>query len=408
MLSGNVLGQAIALLIYPILTRIYSGADFALFSTFTSVCALLTIFGTGRYEESLVIAKNKKETSDLLGFSLKWLFFFSLVLFIVLALFRKSVFSLFKMEAIRDFWYYIPLTVFISGLLFLLSNLAVRKKKFKIQAYSNVVKNSVNSLSRLALGLFSFTGIGLVFSNVIALIAAVFPYSSLKKFSISALRGKWVDEKKAAWQYKDFPIFNLGRNFLSSFSTNLPFLYLISIFEDKLGLFSLSFLVLNTPISLFTNSLFSTFFENISTYEREKKSILPTLKTYWKSIFLYILPLFVVAFFIAKPLFSFIFGAIWEESGIYFRYLLPWMFLMLATAPLYSVFIVFKKQNKTLWVEVIYLLLRWLALYTGVHFMNFQLGILLFSMTGTLIMIVFLIWIYTIIRKYETQITAIS
>jgi O-antigen/teichoic acid export membrane protein len=174
-----------------------------------------------------------------------------------------------------------------------------------------------------------------------------------------------------------------------------------------LGLFSLSFLVLNTPIGLYTNSLFSTFFENISSYEREKKSILPTLKTYWKNIFRYILPCFVLAFFIAKPLFSFIFGAKWEESGLYFQYLLPWMFLMMATAPLYSVFIVFKKQNKTLWMEGVYLVLRWLALYIGVHFMNFQLGIFLFSMTGALITTVFLVWIYVIIKKYEHSITTI-
>jgi O-antigen/teichoic acid export membrane protein len=83
------------------------------------------------------------------------------------------------------------------------------------------------------------------------------------------------------------------------------------------------------------------------------------------------------------------------------------MLLVSAAAPLYSVFIVFNKQHKTLWMEVFYLLLRWLALYTGVHFMNFQLGILLFSLSGVICTSAFLVWIYSIIRKYESDITAI-
>jgi O-antigen/teichoic acid export membrane protein len=172
-------------------------------------------------------------------------------------------------------------------------------------------------------------------------------------------------------------------------------------------LFSLAFLVLNTPIGLVVSSLFSTFFENFTTYKREKKSILPTLKIYWKNLCLFILPFFIIAFFIAKPLFSFVFGEQWEEAGLYFQCLLPWMFMMLATAPLYSVFIVFKKQHKTVWIEAFYLILRWVALFTGVHFMDFHLGILLFSLAGFLFTSTFLVWIHSIIRKYEKDITAI-
>jgi O-antigen/teichoic acid export membrane protein len=402
LLSGNVLGQGIVLLIYPILTRMYLKSDFGVFATFASVCSLLTIVGTGRYEESLMIAKNRKETVNLLGFSLKWLFVFSIALFIVLALFREPVLSLFKQDDIAVFWYYIPLTVFAGGLLSLLNNLALREKKFKTIAGSNVARNSVNSFSRLLSGALSFTGQGLALSNVLALIASIFSYSSLKKYIQLAIHGKWTDEKTAALQHKDFPIFNLSRNFISSLSINLPFLYLISTFgSDKLGLFSMAFLVINTPVSLFTNSLFSAFFENITSLVREEKPVLPLLKSYWKNLCIYLLPCFVLAFFIAMPFFSIVFGAPWKESGIYFQYLLPWMFMMLTTAPLHSIFIIFKKQHKTLWMEFFYLLLRWLVLYSSICLMNFQLGILLFASLGVVYAIIFLIWIYSTIRKYE-------
>ncbi|MDR3217932.1 MAG: oligosaccharide flippase family protein [Dysgonamonadaceae bacterium] len=408
LLSGNILGQGITFLFYPILTRIYSEADFGVFALFTSVCTLLTTIATGRYEESLVVAKNRKETANLLGFSIKWLSLFSIVLLVVLAFFRKPVLQFFEMSKIEVYWVYIPFTVFISGLLFLLNNLANREKKYKLIASSNVVKNTVNTTFRLLTGLFAWTGIGLILSNLVALFVSAFPYRTLNKSVIIAMKGKWKEEKYSAWQYKAFPVFNLSRTFLSSFSTNLPILYLIGFFDEKkIGLYSMAFIVIYTPISLITNSLFSTFFENITSCKREGKSIFPLLKTYCKSICIYILPFFILASFIAEPLFRIVLGAKWEESGIYFRYLLPWMFLLLATAPLNSIFIIFNKQNKTLWLEVFYLLLRWLALYTGIHFINFSLGILLFSMTGVLFSMLSLIWIYVIIRNYTKNIGSI-
>ncbi|MDR3340422.1 MAG: oligosaccharide flippase family protein [Candidatus Symbiothrix sp.] len=408
LLSGNILGQGIVFLFYPILARIYSQADFGVFSTFTSVCALLITIATGRYEESLVVAKNKKETSNLLGFSIKWLSLFSIVLLVVLSFFRKPVLHLFGISKIEVYWLYIPFTVFISGLLFLLNNLANREKKYKLIASSNVLKNVVNTTLRLLTGFLAWTGIGLILSNVVALFISAFSYRPLTKSVKMALKGKWAEEKYVAWQYKAFPVFNLSRTFLSSFSTNLPFLYLIGFFnEEKIGLYSMAFIIIYTPVSLITSSLFSTFFENITSCRRDGKPIFPLLKTYCKSICMYILPFFILASFIAEPLFCIVLGAKWEESGIYFRYLLPWMFLMLATAPLNSIFIVFNKQNKTLWLEVFYLLLRWLALYAGIHFMNFGLGILLFSMTGVLFSTLSLIWIYTIIRNYSKNIKPI-
>lgn len=402
LVSGNILGQAVALAAYPLFTRIYSEAEFGVFATFVSVCGLLATLATGRYEEALVVAKDREETVHLLGFSLKILSVFSFILFAGLLVFRKPIFSLFQMEILETYWLYIPLTVFFTGLTYLLTNLAIREKQFKKIAVSNLSQNIIGATGKLLIGLSKFTQIGLIFSNLAAAVACNYPYLSLKKWVSEAIKGKWKEEQKKALHYIDFPIFNLARTFLSGFSINLPFLLLIGIFgETSLGLYSLAFTLLYRPINLIANSLYATLFENATSVTRERKPLLPSLKKYGYFLCLFILPCFVLAFLVAEPIFGFIFGAKWKESAVYFQYMLPWMFVMMAAAPVYFVPIIFNKQKIALGIEVIFLLLRWGALYAGIRSADFRTGILLFSIAGFIFSSAFFIWIYALIKNYD-------
>ena len=402
LIGGTVIGQAIAFLAYPILTRMYSDAEFGILATFLSVCGILTTLSTGRYEEALVITKDRKEATSLLGFSMKLAFSFSLALFLVLLFFRKEILILFKWETLEPFWIYIPFTVFFTAIFYLLHNLATREKKFKQISGSNLSQNIVNTIGKLVFGFLSFTQIGLILSNIISYAFANLPYYSLKGYIKDALRGKWKDEKKVALEHKDFPYYNLSRTFISSVSLNLPFLLLLSYFgEAKLGLYFLGFTMSHRPIQLIAEALYSVFFENSASIARDNKPILPQLKKYWLSLCKYILPFFVLAAIIARPAFRFVFGADWDESGIYFQVLLPWMFMMIITSPVYFLPILFKQQNKFLIYEIIYLIFRLISLYIGIRAVDFRLGILLFSITGFIFSTILLIWLYSLIKKYE-------
>jgi len=404
-LSGNLIGQVIALAVYPLVTRIYSKADFGIFASYMTVCSILTIIGTGRYEETLVIAKNENEKRLLLCFSLKWLVLFSSLLFLTLYVFGNKIFAAFNLNEISDFWFYIPISVLIAGIINLLNNLAVRKKQFKTIAAANVVQNSANAASKLIFGSFSITKLGLIVSNIIALTAAGFTYLRTKKLCATSLHTSSLrNEISIALKYRDFPTYNLGRNLLSQVSGNLPFLLLLGSFgAEKLGLYSLAFFAVSTPVNLLANSFFSTFFEKISSSIAKEETIFAFMKNYWKGLIIWLLPIFVLAFFIAEPLFGFFFGTQWTEAGMYFKILLPWLFMVLITSPLHSVFYVFNLQKKTTIAEIIYLLIRFLAIYSGICFGDFMISILSFSLVGFLYGLFYMNWIFRIVVNYEKK-----
>jgi O-antigen/teichoic acid export membrane protein len=403
-MSGNFIGQAVTFLAYPLLTRIYSEADFGVFATYMSICSLTAIVATGRYEEALLIAGDRNETVSILGFSIKWLTLFSALIFTALALFRRQIFGLLKYDGLENVWYYIPVSIFMMGLTAMANNLAVREMKFKTVARSGVAQNLTNTASKLGFGFAGLTGLGLVASNVTALLSAIISYLPLKKYFLKALtHSRWRDEKAAAAIHSDFPKYNLVRNITASFAVNLPFLYLAGFFmPEQSGLLALAAFAVSAPVNLVTGSLFFTFSNKITLLKREGKPIMPFVKTYWKGLLMFVLPTFAVVFIIARPMFGFIFGQQWEASGIYFRMMLPWMFMLMATNPVYTIFMVFKKQQKTLYIELAGLALRLTALFTGIIKHDFNLSVMLFYASGFLITSISFIWIYSIIRRYET------
>jgi O-antigen/teichoic acid export membrane protein len=132
------------------------------------------------------------------------------------------------------------------------------------------------------------------------------------------------------------------------------------------------------------------------------------LKKYWKNLCLYILPCFVIAFCIARPFFSFVFGESWKASGVYFQYILPWMFMMMMVSPINFLPIVFGKQKELLFLEGFFLILRFSALYLGVATNNFQTSIVLFSTVGFFFSLVLFFWFYSLIKAYEKRIESFS
>jgi O-antigen/teichoic acid export membrane protein len=292
--------------------------------------------------------------------------------------------------------------VFLAGSIALLTNIAIREKQFKKIAYAGVVQNTSNAVSRVALGKASLTKIGLILSNVVALLAsASVLFGIRKKLSNKTTLG---EEINTALKYKDFPIYNGTRSALSQVSSNLPFLFLPGFFEsDQIGIFSLAFIMLTTPVNLIIGSLFTSFFEKLSSSQKLNEPLMPLVKQYWKSLCIYILPLFVIAILLAKPLFPFVFGNRWEVAGTYFSYLAPWGFMMLLINPFYSIFIIFRKQKAFLLIDILYLTVRVIALYIGVLSADFKLCVICFSLSGILFTIIYFSRIYHILQQYEKK-----
>ena len=59
--SGSVINYIIPMVTTPILTRIYSPADYGVWGIFSSIATILTVFVCGGYEYAIVESENEQE-----------------------------------------------------------------------------------------------------------------------------------------------------------------------------------------------------------------------------------------------------------------------------------------------------------------------------------------------------------
>nr|MBP9080185.1 oligosaccharide flippase family protein [Flavobacteriales bacterium] len=63
--SGTVLAQAIPFLLAPVIARLYTAEQFATFGTLLAVFNILNVVAAGRYEQAIVLPKERNHASDL-------------------------------------------------------------------------------------------------------------------------------------------------------------------------------------------------------------------------------------------------------------------------------------------------------------------------------------------------------
>ena len=68
--TGTLVAQLISLAFYPILGRLFTPEDFGLLATISSIVSFVTILGTGKYEQAILIAENRRKAAALVVLSL--------------------------------------------------------------------------------------------------------------------------------------------------------------------------------------------------------------------------------------------------------------------------------------------------------------------------------------------------
>jgi len=67
LISGTSLAQAFSVLIYIILSRIYTEEDFGVFGLYMNILNITVIFSTAKYELAILLPKSERESVNLLG-----------------------------------------------------------------------------------------------------------------------------------------------------------------------------------------------------------------------------------------------------------------------------------------------------------------------------------------------------
>lgn len=403
LIIGNVAGQFISFATMPLVTRLYSPADFGLFSLFMSILSILGPLSTFRFNEAILLPKERHNVLNVFALSVASSFLFSLfVLFLITLIVDTSLIrSSSNINLYIDYCWLIPLGILLRGVFLSMNQLAEWQIKFKQLAFTPIIMNSTGRLIVISLGLFFYSGAwGLIAGRLSGLMICIIYFSWI------SLRGIFTEFKTAitvtnmglmAKRYKEFALFGPWSVLLHTASLEILVFILVSVFSPTIaGLYALGKNMIGVPIRMIGMSLNRVFQQKAVRLKQNPSQLLTETGKFIKYLVYFILPIIFFLAVLGDWFFAFLFGNQWIEAGVYAQVLAPSFFFVFLYTCLRMFFIVLEKPRERLLVDLIYFVTRGstilgVALYT--HSPRFSLVALSISTS------LFGLWFLTYIAK---------
>lgn len=403
LLSSNAIAQIIGLLIYPILSRLYSPDDFGLVNLFLSIGGVITLFATAEYQYAIMLPKSEHKAAACFHIG----FFITLgvtLLCLLTVPFATSIANLFNAPTLSNWYFLLPIFVFVSALWILLNYWYTRHKKFTNISTYQLTQSLFGAGSKYGFGLIGFTSGGLILSTILApVLSLIISISTaLKKTLKPLLRVDKAACKKAANEYANFPKYALPRSIINNLSGNLPVLLLTPFFGlTEIGFFGMALTLAFRPINMISSSLYQVFFQRTAEHVQNKQSILPFFKKFIQKTVLIITPTFAVLYFILPWLTAWLLGDGWDVTGDYIRIMLPWLLVSSLVAPISYLSDVFQQQKWGLFFEILLVSSRIIGLLIGIYYNDFRIALIGYSVGSTVAIFVQLVWYISLVINYE-------
>lgn len=381
---GATISQIIVVVSIPVLARIYTPEDFGAYSVYSAILAILAVICTFRYELAIPIPK-----SEVKAFHLKAL---SLIISIIFSLFTLIVVIAAKwLGFVPDFMssliWLIPFSVLISGFYQAYTYQLIREKKFK--ALSKLRVSQSIFIVALQLILFKLSQLGLAIAQIVSQIFSILICKqNLRTHQKRSI--KFIKILSVAKEFKKFPCFSLPTSLVNSAGQHLPSLIIAVVFGTKsAGIYFLTSKLVSLPIRVLGGAISNVFIANA----REQKEINNLRRfslDYLILLVCIIAPVVVIVMTYGEILVVFMLGEQWREAGKVIEWLVVISSTQFITSPIGQILLIRDRQETGLLWQIILSILKISGLMIGVYYDDFILGIICYSLLGSVGYISFL------------------
>lgn len=399
LLSANVLAQALALLVYPILTRLYTPEDFGALNLFLSLGGIIALLSTAELQYAIVLPKDENKAWRLIQCGVV-----VLLTVAALTLGLTPIFSHCTNLSTGHSALLAPYVLFM-GLWTLLNYWYTREKQFGAISRYQIGQSISSSAIKIGLGYAPFGG-GLIYGSVLAPLIGLLTtwFTAGRRLIGHRWRTAFVKKemREALREYRNFPCYNLPRSLVGNLGSNLPSLLLAPVFGlTELGFFGMALTLAFRPINMISASIYQVLFQQFSERYNHQSSIISIYRKYISRAALIAISGFAALWFVLPWLCRILLGEGWEITGEYIRWMLPWLLCSLLVAPVCSLCDVFGEQKKGFLFEILLTIARLGGIGIGLLTHNFLYAVIGYSLGNALIMAAQLVWYTGLVHRYE-------
>lgn len=361
----SIAGQLVLLASLPLLTRLYTPAEFGLFTIYLAAVNILGAAAALRFETSLYVVENRAQARVGL----------KLILFSLLAtgslVLAAGLVTVDRLPAeTHNLVFLVPLGLATAGLVEAINCWALRFGRLRDFALGRLMLPSFMAALQVAFGLAQLGGDTMVVAHILSqiLFAGVLGF---RVFSRADFRGvaeaSWRDAARAARREYKFPLYDLPATVAGYAIINLPAVLIGSLFGTTLaGHFGVAARLVTGPTTLMATPL-----SNVFVAEAGKSADGAHLRRSGHGLLLVaagaiavpVLGLGLVAPYLVVP----VLGEPWREAGHIVTALAVMAAFQVLSTPLQDVPTLMRRQEVRLGVDAVRALLVFGPLLLGFH-----------------------------------------
>jgi O-antigen/teichoic acid export membrane protein len=354
LMLGTLIGQAILVVSAPILTRLYTPADYGVLATYSALVIVLSVVTTLRYEPAVLLPQSDEEADSLASMML----FLTAILSLLMGVAIWAISSWLEpvwLQPLRPYIGLLVLSVLFYGVLQVLTYRLIRLQRFRVQMHSRWAQSLFYTLTQLGGGVLRVGAVGLLMGQVVGQLVGVLLLGRGVRLQWGGIGRLWA----LAMRYREFPLYNLPTALISTLGLQLPILLAAALYSVKeAGWLLLGLRLIGMPVDLLASSLGQVYLGRAAELARHAPAELRAfvLRTLKRLVGLAILPT-VLLMVVAPPLFAWLFGADWRASGEYLQILTPVLLARLVASPIAQTLIVTRRLSLQLGWESLRLIL---------------------------------------------------
>jgi len=407
LISGTVLAQLVAVLLQPVIRRLFSPEIFGTFAVYSSIVGILSVIGSLRYEDAIVLPKKDKESTNLIFISLVFNLIIGIIIFLVIVIFGKKIIGFLNIPSSFpvSILFLIPLSVFLLNSFQYFNFWLVRKKRYYSVSLNKLVRRGAEGISQIIFAVLKNPR-GLIFSDIIGQGANVLTASvqSVK----SGFNLKFISKSKLKYvlrKYSDFPRYNLITSLAGTCSYMLPPVF-INIFysPESAGFFDLARIMLSIPIVFITTAFSSVLLQKVSERYNNRESFLGDLKQLIIIVFPVAIAEIIIVILFGEEIFRIIGGKANAFSGTISRILVWSIAFNFIVSTFTSLFISIRRIKLYSFYQLLYFFaILGLLFFRHLDFQSFLKVYVVIEIFCYLVLSIIIIWI---IMKYERSLKA--
>lgn len=353
MVIGGALGQGMIVLASPLLTRLYTPADFGVFAVFTALVLMLSVVATLRLETAVVLPERDEEAAALAWSALTAAAVIAGVVGLVGLVAAAPLARALGVPGLVEVWWLVPLSVLLVAGFQLFSAWIIREQRYAALGVRNMTQGLGTAGVQVGLGVAGVGAAGLLLGQAAGFLAAVGGLTS-RRGLLRQPRPTPTAMWSAVVRYRRFPLISSWSALLNTAGLQAPLLIISAAYgQIVVGLVGLTMRVLVAPLALLGRNVAQVFLGEAGAGARsEAGGLARRVRTTSLALLAAgAVPAAVLILF-GPRLFGAVFGAEWIEAGVYARLLAVGFLAQFVVSPISQTLAVLERQGTQLLWDV--------------------------------------------------------